>query len=489
MTGACAPITVQKAEARLRRGTGSTDPTRMATCLSAFRSGVSRLGRSEDGFSFIELMVVMLMLTGGIVALLSIFSSSGDLNSQSELNQSAVHRAQREVEKIQSLPFSQIANPSISATSSNPDIPTSRLFAVSGATRFKYDRKNASSSEPIVTAAGGQVSMGPTPFNDGRFSGNVYRFVTWSDDAACQALLSLLCPNSANYKRITAVVEIKGLHNDLKPVWSSTIISDPKDAPLSSVTAPVTECLNAVGSALETCVKALDDTVNSLFLTDTDATASSVRQAITGHHATHPTVAPITGLLCTLLTTSGCPKPDLLGSDPPPSGATLPPLYKYSTDVSATYTGGRVLRRDTTCTGSPSTSDNTKGGFWTTPTLTAPKTLNGKGGVSVYTQTVGGVQASGTLCMAFYDVPASILNLIATPPIEIGRASYTLSSWPRTPSPVSFPVTYRTSNVTIASARRIGVRFWISSASGADIAVIYDHPTYPAQVQLNEPGS
>lgn len=453
---------------------------------------MSRLAREEQGFTFIELMVVMLILTGGIFALVTVFSSAGDLNSQSELNESAVHRAEREAEKIQSLPFSQMAHASISSTSSNPDVPTSRLIAVGGTTRFKYDRKVSSSSEPVVSNAAGQVSMGPTAFNDGRFSGNVYRFVTWSDDTACQALLSLLCPNSANYKRVTVVVQMGGAQSKLKPVWFSTIVSDPKDGPLASVLAPVTECLNALGTALTQCVNALSDTVNSLFLTDTDATVSNVRQGILGNHGTHPTVAPIDGLLCNALLnlTAGCPKPDLLGSDPPPSPSILPTLFKYSsTEFPSGYTGGRVLRRDTTCSGTPSTSDNTKGGFWTTPQLTAPKTLNGKGGLSFYTQTFNGVQASVTLCMAFYDVSPSLLNLLASPPTELGRASYTLANWPQAAGPVSFPLTYRTSNVTIPSTHRIGVRFWVSSASQADISVVYDHPAYPTQVQLNEPGS
>jgi len=448
------------------------------------------MARAEDGFTFIELMVVMLMLTGGIFALVSVFSSARDLNDQSELKESAVHRAQREVEKIQALPFGQIAHASTSSVSSDPDIPTSRLIAVGGTTRFKYDRKVSSSSEPVVIDPAGQVSMGPTPFSDGRFSGNVYRFVTWSDDAACQQLLSLLCPSSANYKRVTVVVQITGLHNNLKPVWFSTIISDPKDGPLASVVAPVTECLNAIGNALIQCVNALSDTVNSLFLTDTDATASDVRQTITGSHATHPTVALISGLLCNALVTLGCPNPDLLESDPPPAPSLLPSLFKYSNESTNSYTGGRVLKRDTTCAGTPSSSDNTKGGFWTTAALSAPKTLNGKGGLSIYTQTLDGVPASVTLCMAFYDMsPSSLINLLSTPPTEIGRTSYTLANWPQTAAPVSFPLTYRASNVTIASGHRIGVRFWVSSASGADIAVVYDHPTYPTQVQLNEPGS
>ena len=484
-----APINVQESAPDLRSARLRTDCMHMPNGKRTLRARASRLMRAEEGFTFIELMVVMVMLTGGIAALITVFTSSRDLNNQSELNESAVHRAQREADKIQSLPFSQIAHTSISPNSADPDIPTSRLIAIGGSTRFKYDRKDSSATEPVVVNAGGQVAMGPTPFDDGRFKGNVYRFVTLSDDDACKSLLSVLCPSSGNYKRVTVVVETKGLHNNLKPVWFSTIISDPKDGPLGSITAPVTECLDATGTTLIQCVNALDDTVNALFLTDTSASASDVRQAITGNHATHPTIAPITGLLCTVLTTSGCPKPDLLSSDPPPSAASLPALYKYSTDVTGGYTGGRIIRRDTTCSGTPSTSDNTKGGFWTSPQLTAPKTLNGKGGMSFYTHTVDNVQASVTLCMAFYDVPASLLNLISTAPTEIGRASYTLSTWPKTPGPVSFPFTYRASNVTLASGHRMGVRFWVSSASGADIAVIYDHPAYPTQIQLNEPAS
>ena len=79
-----------------------------------------------------------------------------------------------------------------------------------------------------------------------------------------------------------------------------------------------------------------------------------------------------------------------------------------------------------------------------------------------------------------------MLNLLSLPPTEIGRASYSLRSWPTQPTRVSFQ--FRTSNYTIPAGARIGVRIWVADSSGRDIAVIYDHPPYPAHVQLNGPG-
>lgn len=434
----------------------------------------------------VELMLAVLIITLGIAAFASTVDVSRGLTNQSELKEVAVHRAQREIDRIQSLSFSKVAHPTGTNFSLTGESLASRI--VSGTEpRFKWNRKDDAVSEPLVTNAQGKVQLGPTSWSDGRFSGKVFRFVTWADDAACAGLiLSPLCPNSRNYKRVTVVVTIKGFNDPLKPVWYSTLVSDPADGPLDAVTAPVTECLDDLGNP-SACVNRLADTVRSLFLTDTPAT-SSVRQLISGSHTTHPTIAPIG--LCALLGV-GCPIPDLLGNDPPPllSDGTVPTLFKYSTDVSGGYTGGRVLRRDVACNGTPSSSDNTKGGFWTGPAETAARTLTGKGGMSLFTHTVDNVQAAVTLCIAVYKVPGSLLNLISLPPTEIGRASYSLGSWPREPTRVSFPFTFRTSDYTIPAGSRLGVRIWVANSSGADIAVIYDHPTYPTHVQFNEPGA
>ena len=81
------------------------------------------------------------------------------------------------------------------------------------------------------------------------------------------------------------------------------------------------------------------------------------------------------------------------------------------------------------------------------------------------------------------------MDVVTSTPTEIGRACYSLSSWHKQPGGVSFPFRFRTSDYTIPAGSRLGVRIWVADSSGADIAVIYDHPTYPAHVQINEPGS
>ena len=449
---------------------------------------MSRVGSEERGFVLSELLVAVMILATGIVALVSIFDSGEELVSQSELKEAATHRGQREIEKIQSLGYDRLAMSTDPGSGSGADDPRTRVFVSGGEKRFRYDRKDDSKSEPLVVAGTGEVTAGPTTFNDGRFSGRVWRFVTSVDDEACKLLnLVNVCATNKNYKRVTVVVEMSGLHNNLKPIWVSSIVSNPEDGPVGSASGPVTECLNSNGDLVQ-CVNSVEDKVNALFPTDTPATSSNTRQPITASHATHPTVATVTGLECTASTTTGCPKPDLLEDVPPQVTTPLPQLFKYSTDVAGGYPGGRALRRDASCSSTPTTSDNTKGAFWATPALSAPKTLNGKGGLSLYSQTIDGVTAGATVCVAFYDVPGSIVNLIAEPPTELGRTSFSLGRWPDSPTRVAFPFTFRASNVTVPQGHRIGIRVWVSSASGADLAVIYDHASYPTMVELNEPG-
>ena len=455
---------------------------RTAPCRRLF----TRVARDEDGLGLVELLVAVLVITLGVLSFAGTIDVSRGLTNQSELKESAVHRAEREIDRIQALGFKKVAHPTGTAFSLSGDPLASRIVAGTDP-RFKWDRSSDATSEPLATAPTGTVQLGPTAWNDGRFSGNVYRFVTWADDGACSdALLAPLCPNSRNYKRVTVVVTSEGFDDPVKPVWFSALVSDPDDGPLDAVTAPVTECLDDLGEPRE-CVNRLTDTVRSLFLTDTPAT-SDLRQPISGSHTTHPT---ITGVLCGVLVVLCPPTPDLLGDDPPPllAGDILPPLFKYSTDVSGGYTGGRVLRKDTSCSGTP-TRDNTKGGFWTARPETAARILTGDAGMSIFTHTLDNVPAAVTLCIAVYNVPGNLLNLVSLgSATEIGRASYPRSSWPTQPTRVSFPFEFRTTNYTIPAGNRIGVRLWVANTSGADIAVIYDHPTYPTHVQFNSPGS
>jgi hypothetical protein len=110
------------------------------------------------------------------------------------------------------------------------------------------------------------------------------------------------------------------------------------------------------------------------------------------------------------------------------------------------------------------------------------------------TQTVGSVSASVLFCIALYDVPpsggvaGSLANLLSWPPVYLGAAAYSPpGGWPTDTTQTAFSFNFRGSQgvVSIAPGHRLGVRIWIKDSVGAAIAVLYDHPTYPAQLELN----
>jgi Tfp pilus assembly protein PilE len=444
--------------------------------------------RDERGFTVVELLVAMLIIAGGVIALLGVTDSSRRLTSNSERKEAAVHVAEQEIERIQARDYDSIAltaSPSHNADTASPD-----NHVTSGSpARYRWNQvSGATGTEPFALDAVRGVDPTATTWSDGRLSGKLHRYVTWVDDAAC----GLLCPSAGDYKRITVAATIDGEGGPDKPILVSSLTSDPDTGPTEGVSdginnvlqAPDTQCLE--GGVWGQCAGSALGDVTTWFAYDTPATSSSTRQTIAGDHTTHPTVAALSALTCNLLIiTTGCPKPDLLGETPAPvAGDVLPTLFNYSSEAAGSYLGGRVLKRDVGCSGTPS-ADNSKSHMWTTPPLDAAKQLTGAGGLTVYSQTLNGVSAGATLCVRFYDVPNSLLNLLAFPPTAIGTTSYTLASWPTSAAPVSFNFDFAAANVTVPAGNRIGMRVWPANTSGADIALVYDHPSYLTSIQLN----
>jgi hypothetical protein len=230
--------------------------------------------------------------------------------------------------------------------------------------------------------------------------------------------------------------------------------------------------------------------VSTWYLYDTPATFAA-REEIVGSHATHATVAP--SGTCNESSSTGCPVPDLMGTQQPPAPAVTPPVYNYSSEITGgTTPGGAVIRRDTTCDGTVTTSDNTKGHFWVTPPLADDMTLSGDAAMSLSTQTFNGATADAIVCVGFYNVPASISNLVASPPTLIGVAGYDNKnmSWPKTATSLGFGLDFLDSGfgATIPAGNRMGVRLWTSSSSGADLVFVYDHPLHASFLQVNESG-
>lgn len=443
--------------------------------------------RRQAGFTLIELVVVMALLSTGILAAGTVLASSTSFATASEARQAMAHRAQQEMERIGSLSYARVAHASLptaaGATAADP-----LFYFDPSAGSYRWDRTAAGSgnAETMVSDAGGTVAVGPTAWSDGRLRGRLYAFVTWVTDGRCGSS----CPTSRNYKRVTVALTLDAGGPAVKPMYTSSIVADPAAVPAGAVVNgnpnpladPTINCRDAAGNSVSCTASVGSADVSQWYLTDSPATGAYT--APTASHPVHRTVAPVG--TCTTQVTSGCPVPDLLGTAAPAATTPPPPLLNFSSDLVGDYPGGRLLKSDVACSATPSVADNARGQMWVTAPLSSAMSLTGSGGMTVTTQTAGGVEASATLCLGIYDAGGSIANMISTPPVRLGVVAYTMARWPTTPTPVSFSFDFLTSGtVTVAAGRRIAVRLWLASSATTDIAVLYDHPDHASVVQVN----
>jgi type II secretory pathway pseudopilin PulG len=452
--------------------------------------------RSQAGFTTIELLLAILISTVGVISLVGTLDVSRRVTTYSEMKEAAAHVAEQKMEELRALDYGELAldGDVVPSSSSDPNNPAHYLQG--GGTSYLWDQREdapaSHTAEPLVVdATDGKVESIAESWDDGRISGNVYRYVTCASAAAED------CDQGADtsaYKRIIVAVTVENKFGPKKPIAVSTLVSDPNLAngegadPLES---PGTFCTDPdTGEELE-CTKAATGTVSTWYLYDTPAT-NSTRQEVIGSHATHPTVAA-TGDDCEDEEeddSEDCPVPDLMGIDPPPAPEITPPVYNYSNEITGgTTPGGAVVRRDTTCTGgTPTTTDNTKGHMWVTPPLAEPMSMSDVG-LSVSTQTFNGATADAMLCVALYDVPNSITNLVAEPPtllVSKGGPITGLTAWPTSASEMAFVLElFEAGTATIAAGHRLGLRIWTSSSAGADLVVLYDHPLHLSYLQVS----
>jgi Tfp pilus assembly protein PilV len=189
---------------------------------------------AEHGFGLIEVLVAAFVITVGALALIGGLNSARKLTLLSERRTAMAHRAQLELERLQTYPYAELAmfsKPVHSAVATNPDYYVNLASPVKCTAEpcFAWNTTSTGEEEQVTVAAKegvdcavkeetgcGIVSGSPSgrecskyvgacEWKDGLVEGSVYDFVTWHSDGKCGAK----CPASANYKRLTVVVTVK----------------------------------------------------------------------------------------------------------------------------------------------------------------------------------------------------------------------------------------------------------------------------------------
>jgi hypothetical protein len=144
-----------------------------------------------------------------------------------------------------------------------------------------------------------------------------------------------------------------------------------------------------------------------------------------------------------------------------------------------------VLKPGSACSVEPSgtqLAEDEEVETWVTAPLSANTKLTGYGGLSLYTQTLNASSLGVGLCVAVYDVPKSIENLVKSPPTRIGYYEYKPDAWPAEMTNVGF--TFEFPAKTVSAEHRIGLRIWPTPSSPA-IAIAYDAAADSSILQLN----
>ncbi len=470
--------------------------------------------RAQDGFTLIEVLVAALILVVGIGALLATFNAARAVTLVSERQTSMAHRAQAELERIKSLPYSEIALTGTSSSWSSNASDYTYVSTPSGACptapagaapTYQPDHSQAGSTAwPLAingctytlngtqtTLTGGMIAP-VTAWTDGRFSGNIYDFVTWYSDPTCSQTSSpgSACPTTNDYKQVTIVVTLTGAAQPSHPAILSAFLPNPdQNSQQNLLTNPTTHC----NGLLTPCTNTLTGTPQQYFLCDSTYSSSSCGPPPCTGNNLHNTLVSVLGL---------APTPDLLGSTLPTGSCTngggtpTPPCYGLN--LLTGCQGVPLVPTGNSSCGSPPANNN-QAHSWVTPAIPSGTTVNltGKGSLTTYIESASGVSVNATVCLGIYLVPGGLIgtltgNLLSTPIGVVVSASATATVG--VPSPVSFDFNLGTVGAissptlgplgVVLGLPRIEAVVWVAASASTDVELAYDQAQFASQLTL-----
>lgn len=188
----------------------------------------------ESGFSLIELLAAMVVLTIGIVALAGTLDGSRSLANTSERLTAASAVAERQLETVlgrsQSGVYSTLGMQAPLVADSTHEVLRFVCGVNTGDTRasFRFDQTTCPSTSPfgeeMVIAASGGVDE-EVPWSDARTGarGNIYTVITEVDDDCADAPRASAACDEEDLRRVTVMVTTTNGAPD-RPVVVSTLV-------------------------------------------------------------------------------------------------------------------------------------------------------------------------------------------------------------------------------------------------------------------------
>lgn len=416
--------------------------------------------RREDGNTMVEALIAIVILVLGVIGTFTTFDGIQQLGMRGEKKQSATRYAQSEIEQLRNLGWANLRMSSTPAAfNDSRGIVSGATYAPPGGGVAQTMRISASPGTCTSTTC---VNPGPEMWTYGSASGSIYRYVTSSQDSLCGAA----CPSGTiDHLRVTVAVTVNGPNAPKVALVSSTIVVDPAAAPTNA-----TQNVNPVVSTGGTSIGA--NTGTTYYFTDTPASTAYVTPS--ANHATRNTVGAA-GI------------PDQLRTNAPGTpGSGSPTAVSYSTDVPPRSDGGLGLTASATCSGTTMTTSHR----WVTPVINASLAVTATGNAALTMPTslldadaVAG--SGGRICVKIYSVTLNVSSQVSASTL-LGSNTYQLADWPETSEVISYPFRYMATGTTasLAAGRRLMVEVTADSANSQGLALIYDHPNFPASIQL-----
>jgi prepilin-type N-terminal cleavage/methylation domain-containing protein len=448
---------------------------------------------NEDGFTIVEVLVAIMILAIGAMTTFSLLSAATRNAQRAKGSQVALEYAEQELEFLRSMENKNLALTAAPEPANNTFNPNYRVSDRS----FYLQREPLADKHELVVnerglygggfVEGGTVAPGPTPFTSGDVKGHVYRYIVWRNDEKCP---ETKCPGKQDYKQIVVAVKLDKIPSEAAERGYYEVQSNFVDPTDNAEKDPKP---NGGGNVV---------TAQQFFLSDTPCspTGSTVRQGITGNHLLHNTLGTCADGLQSG-TTPGAPDALLLGTPPDPDyeDPNNPPEYDYANDTYLdttpdTGTGVQIVKDDTpNCHFTPTGTSNPQSQVhrWVTDQMSEQFLMTEEATLQFYTESINKSSATGTACVYLYKWKEGGSPLLLTN--KLGGTEYweytpqENANWPTEWTKVRLTMEFNGSPVPIEPGERLGLALSVERANtgGDALSFMYDHPTYPARLEVN----